>query len=105
MCFFNVFLHFPIFVIAGMKVASKVIPEGLITGPLPESLKGPKKTTQYACKKAFTEEDICCVEMYLDQLMADKSTGSKYALHTDRHTHYTHHTHITHIAHPDWKCI
>ena len=81
------------FVIPGMKVASKVIPEGLITGPLPESLKGPKKTTQCACKKAFTEEDICCVEMYLDQLMADKSTGSKYMLathtsHTPLHTHF-----------------
>ena len=75
--------------LAGLKVASHLIPEGLIAGTLPESLREKKPTGKRGSAPApvtpshvpnpgeFSAEDIDKMEIYLDNALQDHSIGSK----------------------------
>ena len=66
-------------IIAGLKLAYKLFPEGLFTGTPPQSISGVKcKDPMTAWQTTFTFEDIDKVEIYLDGALQDKSIGSKW---------------------------
>lgn len=63
-----------------MKVAYKIIPEGLFTGSPPLSVtETPRSTprTEMANRDKFTHEDLEKIGIYLDNALCDKSTGSE----------------------------
>ena len=66
----------------GLKVAGKLFPEGLISGPLPESITGQRPASNplpvpSAHPSRFSREDIDKIEIYLDNALQDHSIGSK----------------------------
>jgi hypothetical protein len=73
--------------LSGLKVAARVFPEGLITGTVPPSLleptpKGkapsePPTARQAAAKPDFSQEDLDCLAIYLDNALSDHSSGSE----------------------------
>ena len=61
-----------------MKLALKMFPDGLFTGTPPFDLTGVKpKSTKPASQRAFCNDDINKIEMFLDNALQDKSVGSK----------------------------
>ncbi|KAL4227117.1 Centrosomal protein of 41 kDa [Mactra antiquata] len=64
----------------GMKVAYKIIPEGLFTGVPPVSVTETPRSTrhpEHGSKNEFTPEDLDKISFYLDAALCDKSTGSR----------------------------
>ena len=63
----------------GLKVASKVFPNGLITGTLPFSVSGVKpKEVKMANRTSFTNDDINCIEIFLNNTLQDSASSSQY---------------------------
>ncbi len=64
---------------AGMKLAYKLIPEGLLTGSPPQNVTGTKCKNPFpAMQNNFTTSDIDKIEIYLDNALQDKSIGSRF---------------------------
>ena len=62
-----------------MKLAHKLVPEGLLTGTPPPSMTGAKSREPVpAMQRHFSPADIDKVEIYLDSALQDKSIGSKF---------------------------
>ena len=63
-----------------MKVAYKIFPEGLLTGTPSEVVSETPRTKrkpEMADRNKFTSEDIEKIEIYLNNALCDKSSGSK----------------------------
>lgn len=63
-----------------MKVAYKIIPEGLFTGIPPPTVTETPRSSRHpepGCQEKFTDEDLEKIGIYLDNALCDKSTGSK----------------------------
>lgn len=62
-----------------MKLAHKLVPEGLITGTPPPNVTGGTKCKNPfpASQNNFSAADIDKIEIYLDHALQDKSIGSK----------------------------
>ena len=61
-----------------MKLAHKLVPEGLLTGTPPPSMTGAKSREPVpAMQRHFSTADIDKIEIYLDSALQDKSIGSE----------------------------
>ena len=77
-------------------MATRVFPEGLITGTVPASLlegggtkpkaSQPPTAREPADKMDFTQEDLDSLVIYMDSALSDNSSGSKFWL--ARHLHF-----------------
>ncbi|XP_045165304.2 centrosomal protein of 41 kDa-like isoform X2 [Mercenaria mercenaria] len=64
----------------GMKVAYKIFPEGLLTGTPPLAVTETPRSKQkpeMADREKFTSEDLAKIEIYMDNALCDKSSGSR----------------------------
>ena len=61
-----------------MKLAYKLVPEGLLTGTPPPSMTGAKSRDPVpGTQRHFSPTDMDKIEIYLDSALQDKSIGSK----------------------------
>ena len=61
-----------------MKLAHKLVAEGLLTGTPPPSMTGAKSRDPVpAMQRHFSTADIDKIEIYLDSALQDKSIGSE----------------------------
>jgi hypothetical protein len=66
-----------------MKVAYKIFPEGLLTGTPSDTVSETprsKRKPEMADRDKFTADDLAKIDIYLNNALCDKSSGSKCKL-------------------------